>query len=294
MAIERSTVVGVFERRDQAERAYEALISAGFRDDQIGLAVRGQEASNVAGRSAEETAGDAGGAAVTGAVVGGALGAVAALAIPGIGPVFALGTLGTALAGAAVGAGLGALAGGLIGMGVPEDEARYYDDEFRAGRTIVTVNAGSRYNDAQNVLRREGAYDVETRGLGGRTMVEPARRVDVRDAEPMGHGQIGTTSMGSMGTAATARWEDVMPRYRTSWERRFGMQGGSWEQSEPYYRYGWEMRSRPENRYRSWAEVESDLRRDWESTHHDTPWERAADAIRDAWENVTETVTGRR
>jgi hypothetical protein len=49
-----TTVVGVFERRDQAERAVTALEAAGFRDDQIGLATRGPQGGNMAGRSAEE------------------------------------------------------------------------------------------------------------------------------------------------------------------------------------------------------------------------------------------------
>src|SRR5690242_19419983 len=161
---QRTTVVGVFDRREQAERAVTALEAAGFRDDQIGLAMRGEAGGNVAGRSAEESTQHAGGGAATGAVLGGVLGAIAALVIPGVGPVLALGTLGTVLAGAAVGAGVGALAGGLMGMGVPEEEARYYDEEFQAGRAIVTVNARSRYNEAQNVLRSEGGHDIETRG----------------------------------------------------------------------------------------------------------------------------------
>ncbi len=84
----------------------------------------------------------------------------------------------------------------------------------------------------------------------------------------------------------TERWEEVLPRYRTSWQQRFGSQGGRWEDYEPGYRYGWEMSSRPEYRDRSWAEIEPELRRDWETRHRDKPWDRAADAVRDAWESV--------
>jgi NADPH:quinone reductase-like Zn-dependent oxidoreductase len=75
---QRTTVVGVFDRRDQAERAVTALEAAGFRDDQIGLAMRGEAGGNVAGRSAEESTEHAGGGAATGAVLGGVLGAIAA------------------------------------------------------------------------------------------------------------------------------------------------------------------------------------------------------------------------
>jgi len=167
MATNRSTVVGVFERHEDAERAVDELKRVGFRDDQIGMAVRNGENT---GTMAEDRGTHAGGGAVSGAVIGGILGAAAALLIPGIGPVLAIGTLGgTVLAGAAVGAGIGALAGALIGMGVPEEEAKYYQGEFERGRTIVTVNAGARYQEADDILHRFGAYDVEHKGSMGTT-----------------------------------------------------------------------------------------------------------------------------
>jgi uncharacterized protein (TIGR02271 family) len=158
----RSTVVGVFDNRSDAERAADDLRAAGFSDTSIGIAVRDGDS---AGTHADTGSNAAGGAA-TGAVVGGILGAAAALLIPGIGPVLAIGTLGgTVLAGAAAGAGLGALAGALIGMGVPEEEAEYYQGEFEAGRTIVTVRVDSpmQFEQARDVMRRYGAYDVENR-----------------------------------------------------------------------------------------------------------------------------------
>src|SRR5450755_4181868 len=41
------------------------------------------------------------------------------------------------------------LVGDLTGMGLSQDEANYYDSEYRAGRYIVAVNPGSRWQDAQ-------------------------------------------------------------------------------------------------------------------------------------------------
>jgi uncharacterized protein (TIGR02271 family) len=67
------------------------------------------------------------------------------------------------LGGAAIGAGIGAIAGALMGMGVPEEHAKYYEDEAKAGKTLVTVRADTRYDDAQRILRDHGAYDVESR-----------------------------------------------------------------------------------------------------------------------------------
>ena len=46
---------------------------------------------------------------------------------------------------------------------MPEHEAKYYDKEFEAGRTIVTVTADGQADKATAILRRYGAYDVSNR-----------------------------------------------------------------------------------------------------------------------------------
>src|SRR5579859_1932747 len=132
---QRQTVVGIFDDRYDAEKAIAALHQAGFTAEQIGFVRRDGEA--VAGTTVIGDTHPANGAGVgAGAVIGGVLGAAAALFIPGVGPVLAGGILAPV-----VGAAVGALAGGLIGalteMGVPEDEARYANEQFEAGRTIV-------------------------------------------------------------------------------------------------------------------------------------------------------------
>ena len=99
--------------------------------------------------------------ATTGAVLGGAIGAAAALLIPGIGPVVAGGILVTALGSAAIGAMTGGLIGTFVGIGVPEHAAHQYKREFEAGRTIVTVKTDSRQQEAIDILRRNGAQDVQ-------------------------------------------------------------------------------------------------------------------------------------
>jgi hypothetical protein len=189
---ERSTVVGVFMDRAAAERAISDLRTRGFTDDQIGYVVRhaGTTEGNVSpegGRSeaAERTAIGAAG----GGVAGGIIGAAASLLIPGFGPALAGGILAATLGGAVVGAAAGGIIGALTSMGVPEEEARYYQGEFEAGRVIVTVKATGRQNEAQNVLRQYGAYDAYTRpGTYDTTTgseYNPAmRRPDYRPDEP--------------------------------------------------------------------------------------------------------------
>jgi uncharacterized protein (TIGR02271 family) len=96
----------------------------------------------------------------------GALAGLGVLAgvIPVVGPAIAGGTLGIVLSNAAAGAGLAGLVGALVGYGIPEEEAEYYRGEFEAGRTIVTVTADGRADEATAILRRFGAYDMSTRG----------------------------------------------------------------------------------------------------------------------------------
>jgi hypothetical protein len=166
MMAQKSTVVGVFEDRLQADRAVDELRRAGFRDDQIGVAMR-HDAVDMT--DAVDTDGsEAGTGAITGMLTGLGLGALAGLGvlsgvIPIIGPAIAGGTLGIILSNAAVGAGVGGLVGALVGAGIPEEHAHYYQGEFEAGRTIVTVQADGRADEANAILRRYDAYDVERR-----------------------------------------------------------------------------------------------------------------------------------
>lgn len=48
-------------------------------------------------------------------------------------------------------------------LGVPKEEADYYQNELDADRTIVTVQASSRQEEARAILKTNGAYDINTR-----------------------------------------------------------------------------------------------------------------------------------
>jgi hypothetical protein len=164
----RQTVAALFDNRADAENAINALKARGFRGDQVGIAMRDRTAQ---GELIEVTDTKTAEAATTGAVSGGLLGGVVgflvgigALAIPGIGPVVSagvlttvLGTAGaTALAGAGIGAATGGVVGALIGMGIPEEEATYFESGFRKGHILVTVNAGTRISEAADLLQQYG------------------------------------------------------------------------------------------------------------------------------------------
>jgi uncharacterized protein (TIGR02271 family) len=155
-------IVGVFETRARAEKAISDLKAAGFDDDNIGMIHRDSEGKTVKSGAADDTYAEEG--AVAGAVAGAAGGAlvgagIMAGVIPVIGPVLALGTLGTILVNAAGGAAIVGLTGALVGWGIPEEDAEYYETEVKAGRYLVTVEAGDREAEARSILRGQGGFD---------------------------------------------------------------------------------------------------------------------------------------
>jgi hypothetical protein len=173
------TVVGLFHDQSDAERAIQRLKNAGFSENQIGVAIkdRQQQQELIEGSGTQAAEGAAAGA-ISGGVLGGVIGLLAgvgALAIPGVGPIIAGGTLASTLAGAGIGAAAGGLLGALVGMGVPEEDARHFDQGFRAGGTLVTVDAGDRVEEAQKCLYESGA-DLGSQGRGMRTSATAAER----------------------------------------------------------------------------------------------------------------------
>jgi uncharacterized protein (TIGR02271 family) len=104
----------------------------------------------------------------------GLLAGVGALAIPGVGPIIAGGTLASTLAGAGIGAAAGGLLGALVGMGVPEEDAKHFDEGFRSGGTLVTVSAGNRAEEARTCLYESGA-DLGSVGRGMTSAVGSSR-----------------------------------------------------------------------------------------------------------------------
>ncbi|HMB96184.1 MAG TPA: hypothetical protein VKK61_09115 [Tepidisphaeraceae bacterium] len=166
MADTTRNLVAIFDDRFDAERALHDLENAGFKEDQIGMVLRGSDA--VEGGMITDAVGakDARGAikgAATGAVVGGILAAAAAIFMPGVGPVIAAGILSSFLGGAAAGAGVGGILGAMTGLGVSEDEARYYELAFQSGKAIIAVKPGERWGEATDILRLHGGYNLQNR-----------------------------------------------------------------------------------------------------------------------------------
>jgi hypothetical protein len=107
--------------------------------------------------------------ATTGGVLGGVFGWLAGiglLAIPGVGPFVAAGPIMAALSGAAIGAGTGGLIGALIGLGIPEYEAKRYEGKLRAGSVLISVHCddSDEVRRAKALFQRSGAEDISATG----------------------------------------------------------------------------------------------------------------------------------
>ena len=147
MGADRGTVVGLFRNQSDAERAIRDLKDEGIDESRIGVAMLDRYGQR---ELADDT---------TGGILGGVVGllvGVRALAIPGVGPVIVGGTLASALAGAGIAA-AGGLIGALVTMGVPEDNASYFQTGLREGSVLLAATAGSRGREAREILRASGA-----------------------------------------------------------------------------------------------------------------------------------------
>lgn len=154
----RSHLIGIYRDKDQAERAIDGLVAAGLERDEI----------SIVGRQAEISGHEPSGEGVaSGAAMGGLTGlaiGLAALALPGVGPLFAAGPIAIALGGAGAGAIAGGLLGSLTEMGVDEADAQNYTEAVRQGNTLllVGIDEGQR-QEVEELLRRSGAIGVSTK-----------------------------------------------------------------------------------------------------------------------------------
>jgi hypothetical protein len=111
--------------------------------------------------------------ATTGAGAGGLLGGglgwlvgIGALAIPGVGPLIAAGPILAALSGAAVGAAVGGIGGALVGMGIPELEAKQYEGKVRDGNILISVHTddADEASRAKDIFKRQNAENISSSG----------------------------------------------------------------------------------------------------------------------------------
>jgi len=234
-------VTGVFETRDDAERAANQLRSLGIPQDKIGLIAPESRPETVERGVPVTDTEEPGMGKAMGAAVGGAMGAAggatlglaaASLAIPGVGPVIAFGMIGAALlgtVGAAAGAAVGDSVEEQLGEGVPHEDVFLYEDALRHGRSLVIAYVDDDREDrARELLTASGAGDIET--------LREDWWAELRDDER---------------------------NYYHTGDRDF-------DRDEATYRRGFQAALHPRRRGKAYADVEDELRTSYAETGLDT------------------------
>lgn len=157
-------VFATFRDRLHAEAAVKELVNSGFREEDISVLL----ADNVGTRDfaterhskAPEGAASGGG---IGVVIGGGLGllvGLGAITTPALG--LTAGPVIDALAGAGAVGVLGGILGAVIGMGMPEFEAKRYRGLIKDGRSLLSVHCESSdwVSRAKHVLKSVGGQGV--------------------------------------------------------------------------------------------------------------------------------------
>ncbi len=176
--------VGTFPTRQATEQALMELQRVSFPMDKVSVITRdGDRERDIAGVNVKDSMGNeaaegAGAGAVSGTAlggIGGLLVGLGTLAVPGVGPFLAAGTVATTLAGAGIGAAGGALVGALTGLGIPEREAEDYSQRLSQGEYLVIVDGSEEdIHRAESILRRSdihafGIYDAQNGSGSGRS-----------------------------------------------------------------------------------------------------------------------------
>lgn len=220
-----TSVFGIYSTRETAEEAVDALRSAGFRNTDISaLFPDNQGTKDFAHEKHTKAPEGTTTGATSGAILGGVLGwlaGIGAIAIPGVGPLIAAGPIMGALAGAGAVGVVGGILGALVGLGIPEYEAKRYEGRIREGCILLSVHCDSSdwVKKAEEILKRTGGEDVasasEAAADFGTTDVPAARRPAVRTEEvPISERPVVTTTSSDLPPARPVVTE-VPPVRRT-------------------------------------------------------------------------------
>lgn len=158
MGSKKKTVqVGVYEDAEDARLAIRELRDEGFPEDEIGLLTHDARGNPEVTTFKDMEGNHAGKGAAIGAAAGAGGGALWAIGIaagllPAIGPVIAGGLLAAIALSAGAGAATGLVIGSFVGLGISDEEAAYYDEEFRKGRAIVVVQSDRAPDTAFRIL----------------------------------------------------------------------------------------------------------------------------------------------
>jgi len=170
MSGRNTAAFGIYPDQSAVSEAVAAFKRAGFRSTDISvLFPENVGTKDFAHEKHTKAPEGAVAGASTGALIGGTLGwlaGIGALAIPGLGPFIAAGPIVAILSGVGAGGAVGGFAGALIGIGIPEYEAKRYEGRIRSGGILLSVHCDNSdwTKRAREVLEQSGASEIATSG----------------------------------------------------------------------------------------------------------------------------------
>jgi hypothetical protein len=168
------TIFALYESWDAAEFASDKLIQAGVTSSDISVLLPMQVPALSRNTRIQPKPTDVPGSR---GVFSGALEVLAGLsmlALPGLGPLVGEGTLKAGLAGLGINAAVGNFAKYLINLGVPELEAKRYEDRLQQHSVLFTVHC-----DTPEHAKRLSELAKQTGGQDLCTVAEPSATGDV-------------------------------------------------------------------------------------------------------------------
>ena len=172
---------------------------------------------------------------------------------------------------------------------VQEPHVAHYMEAVRRGGSVVTVHAvdETQAGTARDALLAQGAVNIDDR-------VEEWRQTGwtgpgPQESAPRGATHLSEISAGGVrvyGHAAAPSFDELVAEFRSDCEVRYGTKDGTYADFDPAYRYGHALAIDARYAGRSWDEIESAARDEWERHHPQSAWERFKGAVRHAWERV--------
>jgi uncharacterized membrane protein len=180
-----STFFAVYDTLDQAQETIYDLVDAGFKREDVGLAVIDDD--GILHNEVEDAVTGTDGA-VFGAVWGMLIG-MATIPLGGVGVLAAAGGL-AGLLSAGIGTATGALTGGLVGSlvktGVPHQDAEFFIESMRRGGALVSVTAFDFDAErAKTILLNHAPVDMDTRLGEWRVNSDGEKVPDVPETESL-------------------------------------------------------------------------------------------------------------
>jgi uncharacterized protein (TIGR02271 family) len=143
----------------------------------------------------------------------------------------------------------------------------------KTARVVEEVTVGktaSEHTEQVNDSVRKTVVDVQNDGRTTATGVTGS--------------MMGTTADNMGATRTSADYDDD---FRSDWNTRYATMGGSYDDYAPAYRYGSTLGADTRYQGRSWDEIETNARSDWQTKYPDSSWENFKAAVRHGWERVS-------